>query len=212
MALTQNLQLHYDFGRQHLTSTYELYKTDRLGATFLFVDFDYNNEGSSGSRNASLAYGEIARYFHLPKMNDLSATLQYNDGLTNSGSFNSVWLGGLQYVFQIGTQNFPIDFLLRKELNTDGLTFQLTYVWSYIWRKLELSGFIDIWNTGADAYPPRKIVILSEPQFWYRLTPALSVGGEIEISFNFSGAWHTNQVFSEDVIFILPTLGLKWLF
>ena len=71
---------------------------------------------------------------------------------------------------------------------------------------------IDIWNTGADAYPPRKIVILSEPQFWYRLTPALSVGGEIEISFNFSGAWHTNQVFSEDVIFILPTLGLKWLF
>jgi len=146
-----------------LTSTLEIYKTDRLGSTFAFVDFDYNNEGSSGFRNASLAYGEIARYFQLPKVKNLSATLQYNDGLTNSGSLNAVWLGGVQYIFQIGQHTFPIDFLLLKEVNTGGLTFQLTYIWSYNWRKLELGGFIDLWNTGANGYPPRKIVILSEP-------------------------------------------------
>ncbi|MCK9243692.1 MAG: hypothetical protein M0R34_05380 [Candidatus Marinimicrobia bacterium] len=42
------------------------------------------------------------------------------------------------------------------------------------------------------------------------LTSAIYVGGEIEISRSFSGAWSKNKVFTEDEIFILPTLGLKW--
>lgn len=206
----QNLQLHYDFERRHLTSTLEMYMTDKLGATFAFVDFDYNYKGSSGLKSASLAYGEIARYFKIPKVSNLAATIQYNDGLMNTGSFNPVWLGGAQYVFQLGKQTFPVDFLVRKELNTDGLTFQLTYVWYYLWRKLEITGFIDIWNTGADGFPAKKVVILTEPQFWYQLTPAIYLGGELEISRNFSGAWSKNQSFTEDMLFILPTLGVKW--
>ena len=212
--IAQNIQLHYDYGREHLTSTLEVYKTDRLGATFAFIDFDYNNKGSSGLQNASLAYGEIARYFKIPKVSNLSATIQYNDGLMNivNGSFNPVWLSGAQYAFRVGKQTFPIDFLVRKEINTDGLTFQLTYVWSYLWRKLEIAGFVDIWSTGANGFPAKKIVILSEPQFWYKLTSAIYVGGEIEISRNFSGAWSKNKVFTEDEIFILPTLGVKWVF
>jgi len=210
LARAQNLQLNYDFGRQHLTSTLEIYKTDKLGATFAFIDFDYNHKGSSGLKNASLAYGEIARYFKIPKVSNFSATIQYNDGLTNAFSFNPVWLGGAQYVFRIGKQTFPVDFLVRKELNTDGLTFQLTYVWYYLWRKLEITGFIDVWNTGADAYPAKKLVFITEPQFWYKLAPAIYVGGEIEISRNFSGAWSRNKDFCEDELFVLPTLGVKW--
>lgn len=211
MTSAQNLQLHYDFGREHLTSTFEVYKTDKLGATFAFIDFDYNRRGSSDLRNASLAYGEIARYFKVPKVNNLSATVQYNDGLTNKFSFNPVWLGGAQYVFKVGKQTFPVDFLVRKELNTDDLTFQLTYVWYYLWRKLEISGFVDVWSTSEDAYPSKKIVILSEPQFWLKVTPAISIGGEVEISRNFSGAWSKNRSFNQDKLFVLPTLGLKWL-
>ena len=36
----QNLQLHYDFGkgRQYLTTTVELFKPDKIGSTFFFVD------------------------------------------------------------------------------------------------------------------------------------------------------------------------------
>ncbi|MFH1214161.1 MAG: DUF5020 family protein [Candidatus Neomarinimicrobiota bacterium] len=210
MARAQNLQLNYDFGRRHLTSTLEMYKTDKFGATYAFIDLDYNRCDSGKVKSASLAYGEIARYFKVPKLKNLSATIQYNDGLTNTFSFNPVWLGGAQYVLQVGKQTFPVDFLVRKELNTDGLTFQLTYVWYYLWRKLEISGFVDIWSTGADAYPSKKIVILSEPQFWYKLTPAISIGGEIEISRNFSGAWSKKKDFAVDEIFVLPTLGLKW--
>lgn len=212
LAQAQNLQLNYDFGRQHLTSTLEMYKTDKLGATYAFIDFDYNHKGSSGLKNASLAYGEIARYFKIPKVSNLSATIQYNDGLMSiaNGSFNPIWLGGAQYVFQLGKQTFPVDFLVRKELNTDGLTFQLTYVWYYLWRKLEITGFIDIWNTGKDAFPSQKLVFISEPQFWYELTPAIYVGGEIEISRNFSGAWSKDKDFTSDEIFVLPMLGVKW--
>jgi len=209
--IAQNIQLHYDIGREHLTSTFEVYKTDKLGATFAFIDFDYNNKGSSGLRNASLAYGEIARYFQVPRVNNLSATIQYNDGMTNGGSFNPIWLGGVQYVFRIGQQTFPIDFLIRKELNTNGLTFQLTYVWNYHWRKLEITGFVDIWSSGADGFPAREIVILSEPQFWYKITPLIQVGGEIEISRNFSGAWSKDRDFAGNELFVLPTVGLRWI-
>ena len=40
----QNLQIHYDLSqdRSYFTSTLEMYRPDERGATFWFVDFDYN--------------------------------------------------------------------------------------------------------------------------------------------------------------------------
>ena len=51
----KNLQLHYDLGedRDYFTSTLELFRPDSAGATFFFVDFDYNSSSAGG---ASLAY------------------------------------------------------------------------------------------------------------------------------------------------------------
>ena len=62
----QNLQLHYDFGkdRKHLTSTVEMFKPDKWGSTFFFVDMDY---GVGNVKGVSLAYFEIARSFNIGK-------------------------------------------------------------------------------------------------------------------------------------------------
>lgn len=204
----QNIQIHYDLYRECFTSTLEIFKPDKLGSLFTFVDFDYNNEGDM--KNASMGYWEIARYFKIPPVSKLSATIQYNDGLTNTDSFNPVWLGGIQYIFGKGKFSLPVDFLIRKEVNTKGLTLQLTTVWFFDFKKVEISGFIDVWNTGSDAFPSKKIVLLSEPQFWYKLTPAILIGGEIEISRNFNGAYTKKDIFEPEKLFILPTLGIKW--
>lgn len=202
----QNLQLHYDLGRKHFTSTFEMYVEDRWGYTFWFIDIDYNNP-IDGFKNASLAYGEFFRYFHIPRSKQLYFTIQYNDGLTNAFSFNPVWLAGIQ----IPILNLPCDVLLRKEIGTEGLTTQLTFVWFYDFEHFEISGYIDIWNTG-DGYPKNKLAFMSEPQFWYKVLPNLYIGGEVEISRNFSGAWTKRKNFKEDELFIIPTVGLKWTF
>ena len=38
----QNVQLHYDMGRNCATSTVEMFRADGAGSTFFFVDLDYN--------------------------------------------------------------------------------------------------------------------------------------------------------------------------
>jgi len=209
-AFGQNLQLHYDLRREHLTSTLEIYKTDRLGALFTFVDFDYNREQSQQANGISSAYWEIARYFALPGKGAWSATLQYNDGLTNSFTFNPVWLVGLQKIFRIVTLDLPVDFLLRRELNTSAWTWQITAVWQKMVKCCEVAGFIDIWSTGKNGFPARRLAVMSEPQFWFYFLPTLAIGGEIEISYNFSGAWYKGKQFRSDSLFLLPTVGIKW--
>lgn len=206
----QNLQLHYDLGRRHFTSTLEMFRTDNLGSTFWFVDFDYNN--SDGAKNASLGYWEIARYFSIPKVQNTSLTIQYNDGLTNEFSFNPVWLAGVQHVLNFGNLSIPVDFLVRREINTKGLTFQSTAVWFYSWQSFEISGYIDIWTTGSGAFPPSTWAFQSEPQFWYKLGKNIMFGAEIEISRNFSGAWTRKNSFEESRLFFIPTVAIKWLF
>ncbi|HBX19793.1 MAG TPA: DUF5020 domain-containing protein, partial [Porphyromonadaceae bacterium] len=65
----QNLQLHFDprhslYGDKassinYLTATFEMFKPDDWGSTFMFVDIDFN----FNQRNPGLAYAEIARTF-----------------------------------------------------------------------------------------------------------------------------------------------------
>ena len=38
----QNFQLHRDLERGHFTTTFEMFKMDKYGNTFTFIDFDYN--------------------------------------------------------------------------------------------------------------------------------------------------------------------------
>ena len=41
-ATAQNVQLHYDMGRNSATTTVEMFRADNAGSTFFFVDLDYN--------------------------------------------------------------------------------------------------------------------------------------------------------------------------
>ena len=68
---SQNLQLHFDPRHtlsgndaapvNYLTATFEMFKPDKWGSTFMFVDFDFNYN----TRNIGLVYGEIARDFKI---------------------------------------------------------------------------------------------------------------------------------------------------
>ena len=63
----QNLQLHYDFGkdRKYVTSTVEMFKPDKWGSTFFFIDMNYD---ADNGKTISLAYWEIARGISLGKV------------------------------------------------------------------------------------------------------------------------------------------------
>lgn len=206
--LAQNFQLHYDFGKERhfLTSTLEMFKTDEYGATFWFVDIDYADPNHS----ASMAYWEIARYLKLPLIPDnhflsqVSATIQYNDGLNNSTSFGNVWLGGISLPLNLKIITIDTDILYRKRAAEKG-NFQLTLVWlkSLLHERLTFAGFVDLW--GEQANGSSQLVLLSEPQLWLNLGQHLAVGGEVEISRNFIiGAGKRLQLY--------PTLGFKWNF
>lgn len=213
-AFGQNLQVHYDFGkdRNFVTSTLESFTPDKFGATFWFVDIDYND--GVGKESASMAYWEIARYINLPFLKNagalqkLSATIQYNDGLNTFGAFGSVWLAGVSYPIDLKFVTIATDVLYRKAENQSA-NFQLTFVWfkSFLNDKISFTGFFDIWGQnnfdGDEDGTDSQIVFMTEPQLWMNLTDHLSIGGEVEISQNFIFA-------AGDKIQVMPTLGMKW--
>jgi len=89
--------------------------------------------------------------------------------------------------------------------------------WTVTWNatlvdgKLSLGGFMDVWTEdkafteGGDA-SGKKVVLLSEPQIWYNLSPHFSLGSEIELSYNF-----VNK-FTESKFYAIPTIATKWNF
>ena len=91
IVTSQNFQLHNDFERGHLTTTFELFKMDKYGNTFTFVDFDYNS--ATGTSNA---YYEIARVLKTEKM-PVGLHVEYNAGHTNSFTIPEAWIFGANY-------------------------------------------------------------------------------------------------------------------
>ena len=204
VSFAQNLQVHYDLGedREYVTTTLEMFKPDAMGATFWFVDMDYNQ---AGNKSASLAYWEIARYFKLPVADGkLSATIQYNDGTAPWGPLHNVVLAGLSYPINLGFITLNTDVLYRQMYTSDSPDVQLTLVWfkALANGKLNFMGFFDIW-TQDDFTGEKQNVILSEPQLWYNVNSHIGIGGELEISSNF---------LPEDGFQYNPTIGMKWTF
>jgi len=199
----QNLQVHYDYDRDYFTSTIEMFKPDSTGATFFFVDFDYNHPGT---HSASLAYWEIARYFNIPSVRGLSWTLQFHDGTAPWGPLGDVWLAGLSYPVDLGIITFTTDILYCMLPDSDATDFQVSLIWfkPIIHSKITLKGFLYIWSRdqtkGADS---KEIVVLSEPQIWFQAIPNLAIGGELEIGKKFlpEPGWTYK-----------PTLGIMWTF
>ena len=215
----QNVQLHYDFGRniysgeeagrQKVTMTLEQFKADKWGSWFYFVDVDFSHKFTEG------AYTEISREFNLGKQSPFAAHIEYNGGFNRFGSFQQAALIGAAW------NNHNADFsktwslqLMYKHYfksyeNTHSYPgLQLTGVWglNFFDRKFTCSGFIDLWR-GEKANGHGQLVILTEPQFWYNFNSHFSLGSEIEISSNF-----VYNTYNDKSFFVNPTIAAKWNF
>lgn len=219
--LAQNLQLHFDprsslhgkddFPRNYVTATFEMFKADKWGSTFMFVDADF----SMSKGNLGLMYTEISRDQNLGKL-PIKAHVEYNGGLgrtdENFGfSIESAYLGGVSYPFTIG--KFNINTYIAYKLQTFDKTshdVQWTFTWgaNFFDDKLTVSGFFDIWTEDKMKQKEgwksgKKFKIITEPQFWYNLNSNLSFGTEIEISDNF---------YTKNRGYVNPTIAAKWNF
>ncbi len=222
----QNIQLHYDFGkhisseaeadRQPVTLTYELFKADRWGSWFYFVDLDLSDDLFKG------AYTEISREFNLGKSSPFAAHVEYDGGMGLGGSYQHALLLGPAWNGHNAdySATYSVQLMYKQYLRSYNNTHsyasaQLTGVWGLqlLDKKMTFSGFIDFWR-GEQANRHGQLVILAEPQLWYNFNTLsgmedvnLSVGTEVEISNNFI----YNAVNSK-TFFVNPTLALKWTF
>lgn len=198
----QNFQLHNDFERGHLTTTFELFKVDQYGNTFTFVDFDY--DANSGINQG---YFEIARVIKTEKM-PVGIHVEYNGGLgtyqagpvQGGYTINSAWIFGLNYGSGNAKWGYSTYAGYKAIKDAGEGNFQVTGTWyvNLIENKLTFSGFADLWTENGLS---EETVFLSEPQLWYHLNKSFSVGGEVELSNNFAGSSKFK---------VRPTLGIKW--
>lgn len=214
----QNVQLHYDFGRniysneesgrQKITATLEQFKADKWGSWFYFVDIDFSRKFTEG------AYAEISRELNIGK-HGFAGHVEYNGGLNRFGSFQQAALiGGAWNGHDADfTKTYSVQLMYKHYFKSYDNTrayssAQLTGVWSttFAHRTLTFSGFIDFWR-GENAQGHGQLVILGEPQLWYNATEHFSIGTEVEFSDNFIYNTYNGKSF-----FINPTFALKWKF
>lgn len=217
--LSQNLQLHFDprhalhskdFDRNYFTATFEMYKADKWGSTFGFVDMDFNE--SKG--NIGLAYLEIYRDQKIGKF-PIMAHLEFNGGIGKKNysgfSIPNAYLVGPSFSTTFFDKlNFSTYLVYKYNAFDKGSNdFQWTFIYgiNLCNEKVTLTGFFDLWTenknrTQETGKSGKKIIFLTEPQFWYNVTSNLSFGSEIEVSNNF---------LNED-FYINPTIAAKWNF
>lgn len=210
-AMAQNIQGLYDFGKDHnyMTTTLEMFKPDKWGSSFYFVDFYYD---MGPDKHPSGAYMEIARSLQFWK-GPITAHVEYNGGL---GSFptilgqmafpiNNAWLLGADY--NMHNADFTKTLTLQamfKHIVGKQESAQLTAVWGlhFFNRKVSFTGFADFWLED-NALKTTHTVFLTQPQLWYNFTDHLSVGTEVEVANNFAGT---------EGLIVRPRLGAKWNF
>lgn len=226
-AMAQNLQVHYDFGkniysdeegdRQNVTLTLEQFKADKLGSWYYFVDLDIDKAGMKG------AYTEISREFNVAQASENSsfaAHVEYDGGLNRFGTFQTAALVGGAWNGHSSdfSKTYSVQLLYKqffKHDNGNGFRYdaysslQLTGVWSLTFAQgaCTFSGFMDFWR-GEKADGHGQLVWLTEPQLWYNVNKNISFGTEIEMSSNFVyPACETTKSF-----YINPTIAAKFTF
>ena len=116
-----NAQVLYDFGsdRKFVTLTLEMFKQDKWGNTYFFVDHDFNlnqmtdpNTGNKYAHNMSQGgtYTEISRalnFWQNSKLKNLSLHAEYNGGIYKDYPINNAWLFGVEYFMHDDSQNRP---------------------------------------------------------------------------------------------------------
>lgn len=217
-----NVQLFYDLGkdRQYATTTFEMFKGDNWGDTFFFIDHYYSTKdqreaGLSSAINST--YFEIERginFWQDTKLKDLSAHVEY-DG---SGWGAGVWCFGAKYFLHSADFRNTFTLALMYDLHCGVGSASVPVKFSGVWgmndlfglKGLTFKGFIDVWGNDAvwGIDDTTKLSVLTEPQVWYNVgnlfgCENLSIGGEVELSFNFAG----NKGFMCN-----PCIGTKWVF
>ena len=221
--------------RQYITTTLEMYKPDNWGGTFFFVDYYHNGKNHSNNYGPMGTYMEIERslnFWQNSKLKNLSAHVEYAGGLGvvnlpvvgNIGyNINNAWMFGAEYFFHSEDyrNTLTVAALYKTIANTNQqIPLQFSLVWGmqdlFNVKGLRFSGFADFWwqeNTWTNNIWPNttQFCFISEPQLWYNVgqffnCPNLNVGGEVEMSYNFSG----NNIGKK--FYVNPCLGVKWEF
>ena len=215
-AIGQNVELHYDFGKKGLTSTVEMFRSDKVGSTYFFIDMEFTPKVSG-------AYGEIARelcFWQNSKLDWLSLHVEYNGGLdTVVGSYNNAWLAGLTYSghSKDWSKTWSLPALYKLIPGATGFkgeaqvhNFQITAVWNldFFNRWLSFNGYADFWREIRDKQNT-EFMFITEPQLWVNLNKIkgmenvnLSLGTEVELSANFV----------DKGFYVIPTLAIKYAF
>ncbi len=223
-----NVQTFYDFGkdRNYVTTTFEMFKGDKFGDTFFFIDHYYNSTDKNlrqygvtgnalgGAVNGS--YFEIERginFWQESSLKDLSAHVEYDGTTWGQGT----WCFGAKYFFH--SQDFSKTLSLYamyerfRGFGEADIPVKFTAVWGlnnlFGVNGLTFKGFADLWGNNtlwADG-ETTKWTFLTEPQLWMNLGSLfddhLDIGGELELSYNFAG----NKGFMCN-----PCAGLRWSF
>ncbi|WP_027449862.1 nucleoside-specific channel-forming Tsx family protein [Xylanibacter brevis] len=213
----QNVQLHYDFGRniysneeagrQKVTMTLEQFKADQWGSWFYFVDIDFSRKFTEA------AYAEISREFNIGSKG-FAAHVEYDGGLNKGGSFQqSALLGGAWNGHNADfSKTYSVQLMYKRYFKSYNYTnayhsLQLTGVWGLNFAdKWRFAGFIDFWR-GEKANGHGQLVMLTEPQLWYNVNEHLSFGTEVELSNNF-----VYNLYNDKKFFVNPTIAAKWNF
>lgn len=228
-----NLQLFYDFGkdRKQVTATFEMFKADKWGNNYLFIDHDFRTKSKDGYpslNNGNEApcgtYWEISRalnFWQDTKFNPLSLHIEYNGGVYDNYYVNNAWLFGIEYGLHSADYNNMLTLqVLYKTIakTTCDIPMQITVVWGmqdiFGIKGLLFSGFADFWWQDHIALlddgksEDRSTTFVTEPQIWYNVGKLcgcenLNVGSEIELSKDFG---------TYDGIKCNPCLGVKWNF
>lgn len=213
----QNIQLHYDLGkdRKFLTSTVEMFRPDKYGSTFFFIDMDYSSDARNVDNGLSLAYWEIARAFKWTETQMIMPRVEYNGGVFKLDgdlpwvAIENCWLAGIEHTW--ASADFSKIFTLQGNYkyikDKEDASFQITAVWTVqmLKNKLTFTGFADFWKEGMDWYKADGSVkttnfrFLTEPQIWYNFNQHFAAGSEVEIGSNFVG----------DKVNVCPTIAVK---
>lgn len=216
-AGAQNIQLHYDFGRnfysdqeagrQKMTMTIEQFKADQWGSWFYFVDLDFSRHFVEG------AYTEVSREFNIKKDSPFALHVEYDGGLTRNYAYQQAGLVGAAYNGHTAdfSKTWSVQLMYKQYFSNEDIhsyaSAQLTGVWglNFLNNKLRFSGFIDFWRAENAVNGHGMLVMLTEPQLWYNINEHLAVGTEIEVSNNFISNFYDGKTF-----FVNPTIGVKW--
>ena len=224
-----NVQTFYDFGkdRQYVTTTFEMFKADKFGDTFFFIDHYYNSTDknlktpiqNSGPANGS--YFEVERginFWQDSDLKDLSLHVEYDGLITGSGFNMGTWCFGAKYFFH--SQDFSKTlslYAMYEHFNSHGFSSaDVPIKFSAVWginnlfgvKGLTFKGFADFWGNKNiwNLTDTTNWSFLTEPQIWMNLGSVfdghLDIGGEIEISSNFVSKG----------FLVNPAAGLRWSF